>query len=405
MKTLFFVLVLVGATIVAVMLINDEKPSAALKRIEEYTLAQLHLKVIQDPTLAPKAAEAAPTQPTGAAPVIPSPTPEAVTQPPSATPKPDEMVSTQPSEATPINPNPSPEVPALQVSSSTQDLIAWLIGHPKELTQEIKIKQNVEFPAVYEGKVIGSIKKPPGTSVKIIEVHPTTVAISFNGGSTEVPIQNTDLLEVAKTEMEKQSRPKEQPISTAESSAVLSKEPQLDVISILDKPVINIREISDLFAKKPSETANYLHSKIIKLSGLIERIQILGMDSDRVELTLNSQNQKRFVLRLKLENLINKSTLDDNCKNKLSLENGQLKLISELVRSGNSYYYYYWNGYQYIRSYYYGGYYDGPYGYRHSRKSQALESPICTEGSEVHNWSAKLHSTNSASVYFDVIKL
>jgi len=397
MKYLFILLALISTSFVFVMLINDDKPRAAFKRIETYTLDHLHLKQQSPPE--------SPVEHTETALINSNSTTEDPTQFTLPSPKAEDLVTNQITETTSINPLPVSGSTDQQLLNKNPDPITWLIGNPNGVKQDIKIKQSIEFPAVYEGKEIGFIKKPTGTAVKIIGVHPKTVLISFNGGNTEVPIESTDLLEVATAEMDKQTHQIEKSNLTLETNSLVQSEPQIDIKSVLDKPTVTTHELVDLFSKRPTETANYLHSKIIRLSGLIEKIQILGIDSDRVEVTLNSLNKKRLVLKLKLENLIDKSKLEGSCKNQLSLENGQLKLISELIRSGSSYYYYYWNGYQYVRNYYTGGYYDGPYGYRHSGRSQALESPICSEGTEISNWSTKLNSTNSASIYFDVIKL
>jgi hypothetical protein len=388
MKSFVFLIIAFVVVFLSVMIVNDDTPSGAWRKIEKWTIRQLHLQG-----------------------TVPVPAPSPIPEPPPAsesklapTPEAVDKSSTPPTEETVPTPTPSP---------TPHDPIAWFIDHREGHLQEVKIKQQVEFPAVYEGKVIGSIKKPPGTSVKIVKVHPTNITVSFNGGSADIPIDTTDLLEVATSEMEKATQMITQAYSAVEkeSKAVTNSSPtspptlQIDVKSVLEKPSIDATELSTLFSKMPFETASYLSSKVIKINGIIQKIQLLGMDSDRVELTLDVLNNKRIVLKLKLENLIDKSKIEGSAKNKLVLENGQLKLISELIRNGNSYYYYYWNGYQYVRNYYNGNYYNGPYGYRTSGRNAEVDTPICTEGTSISNWNAKLNSTNSASIYFDVIKL
>jgi len=391
MKSLVFLIFAFAVVFLSVMFVNDDSPSGAWRKIEEWTLKQLHLqRTIPAPSPSP----------------LPEPPPSSEPKPPP-TPEVVAPTSTPTTEATVPTPTPSP---------TPQDPIAWFIGHPKGYLHEVKTKQPVEFPAVYEGKIIGSIKKPSGTSVQIVEVHPTNITVSFNGGSAVIPIESTDLLEVASSEMEKANQIKTQADSTLEResrdvtniSPSSPDAPQIDVKSALEKPSVEAHEVSELFLKNSLETSSFLSSRIIHINGLVKKLQLSGIDSDKCEITLDNQgslNNKRLVLKLKLESLIDKSKLEGDVTNKLLLENGQLKMISNLVRSGGSYYYYYWNGYQYVRSYYYGGYYDGTYGYRYSGKSKELESPICTEGSSINNWTVKFNSSNSASIYFDVINL
>jgi hypothetical protein len=272
--------------------------------------------------------------------------------------------------------------------------------------QEIRILEPIDFPAMYEGKVVGWFKKPAGSSVKIIEIHPPKVSVSFNGGIAEIPIEKTDLLERANLELEKFNNISSN--QAASNTLVISSnsisEFPIEVSKFLEKPILESKEVLDCFIKNPTESFMFLNSKVVKINGLIQKIRILGIDSDKVEITLASTNIKRLVLKLKLENIIDKKKIEGEVKNKLVLENGQLKLISDLVHSGGSYYYYYWNGYRYVRRYYYGTYYDG-YGYRHYDNQKILESPICSEGADISKWSSRLSSTNSASIYFDVINL
>ena len=88
-------------------------------------------------------------------------------------------------------PEPSPEI--AQSATPRPDPVAWLKEHREAWPNEITLRDASEFPAVYGGKNVGSVKVPAGSAVKIKEISGGMVTVDYLGGTRQVPIEATDL--------------------------------------------------------------------------------------------------------------------------------------------------------------------------------------------------------------------
>lgn len=108
------------------------------------------------------------------------------------------------SPETTVPPTPTENIP--QVTSPIDPSIAsnptisseteWIISHQGTLPKEVILIKEVEFPAVLNNAVIGSIKKPPKSVVKLEQVDLTNAIISFNGGRVTAPLNVIDINEL-----------------------------------------------------------------------------------------------------------------------------------------------------------------------------------------------------------------
>jgi hypothetical protein len=64
---------------------------------------------------------------------------------------------------------------------------------PKDVT----LKKTIDFPAVMDGKVVGSVKAIAGTEVQLVEIKNGKAGVEFQGGGALVDAADTDLLERA----------------------------------------------------------------------------------------------------------------------------------------------------------------------------------------------------------------
>jgi len=123
-------------------------------------------------------------------PSVPAPTPVAVasdTMNAAATPAP---AAPQPS-ATPVAAVP-PAAPAPQ--SNVVD-VAQLSQSRNEWPKTVSLKKIVVFPAVLDGKVVGSVNAPAGTQVQLVEIKGDKAGVEYQGGGALVDIADTDLIE------------------------------------------------------------------------------------------------------------------------------------------------------------------------------------------------------------------
>ena len=119
--------------------------------------------------------------------ISPQPTPEPETEEE----EPEPEVAKKP--AAPAKPRPDP--------------LPWLIAHKEYWPKEVTLREPVEFPAVSNGKPVGSLKVPAGTAVKVIEITGQGIAADYMGGRGQVAIGFTDLparAESALTEAERE---------------------------------------------------------------------------------------------------------------------------------------------------------------------------------------------------------
>jgi hypothetical protein len=78
------------------------------------------------------------------------------------------------------------------ISSETE----WMISHRDILPKEVLLTKEVEFPAIVNGSVVGSIRKPSKAVVKLENLDLTNATISFNGGRATMPLDYIDLPEL-----------------------------------------------------------------------------------------------------------------------------------------------------------------------------------------------------------------
>ncbi len=105
------------------------------------------------------------------------------------------------------SPSPSSELIPSPIAAATPrtDPLTWLLEHKEQWPAEVVLREAAEFPAVSSGRVVGSVKVPAGSAVKVLEVTRQDVAADYMGGHRRVAIAATDLLaraEVASTKAE-----------------------------------------------------------------------------------------------------------------------------------------------------------------------------------------------------------
>ena len=81
-----------------------------------------------------------------------------------------------------------------QPRSDTVDL-AQLSQSRNEWPKLVSLKKIVEFPAVMDGKVVGSIKAPAGTQAQLVVIQGNKAGVEYQGGGAMVDIVDTDLIE------------------------------------------------------------------------------------------------------------------------------------------------------------------------------------------------------------------
>ncbi|MGB8356412.1 MAG: hypothetical protein WCD79_21115 [Chthoniobacteraceae bacterium] len=123
-------------------------------------------------------------------------------QPPAAAPAdvaPDktDVAAASPSPA--VAPQTSAPSAAVAVStpapvSDTVD-IAQLSQSRNEWPKQVVLKKEVEFPAVLDGKVVGSVKAPAGTQALLIVIQAGKAGVEYQGGGAMVDIADTNLIE------------------------------------------------------------------------------------------------------------------------------------------------------------------------------------------------------------------
>jgi hypothetical protein len=87
------------------------------------------------------------------------------------------------------SPTPPPEEPL------TMERFA---ANPALWPKKVKLRKMIEFPAVLNGKKVGTIKVPPGTQTNLIKVQNQQLGVEYQGGGAWVPIAETDLMDQVK---------------------------------------------------------------------------------------------------------------------------------------------------------------------------------------------------------------
>jgi len=121
----------------------------------------------------------------------PSPTPAPT---PEATPTP------VPTPAITLTPTPTPLPTA---TPTPEDPMTWLLEHKDYWPKEVVLKEAVNFPAVFNGKVIGTTQVPAGGKIVVVNLEPGWVNGSYSGGRQRIAVDITDLRQRAKSALQK----------------------------------------------------------------------------------------------------------------------------------------------------------------------------------------------------------
>jgi 1,4-alpha-glucan branching enzyme len=121
---------------------------------------------------------------------------EFLSPPPPPTPDPAPV----PSPPVPPPPEPSPTVTP-EPPPEPADPVAWLRENPDRWPAELVLAEPVKFPALYQGRQVGEVTVPPGSTVGLAAILEDGVELRFRDGKTLVPPASTNLRDVAAAEM------------------------------------------------------------------------------------------------------------------------------------------------------------------------------------------------------------
>lgn len=82
---------------------------------------------------------------------------------------------------------------AMPSATPPVDPLVWLGAHREQWPAEARLRTATEFPALSHGKVVGSLRVPPGAAVKLLGFTQQEVKVDFMGAEKELPIADTDL--------------------------------------------------------------------------------------------------------------------------------------------------------------------------------------------------------------------
>ena len=103
------------------------------------------------------------------------------------------LVEKQPAMPTP-EPSDDEETPAPSAPAVTRpDPMVWIAANKDHWPKEVILQQSFEFPAVSNGKAVGSLVVPAGAVVKLNDMSAQGLAVEFMGGERVVPANATDL--------------------------------------------------------------------------------------------------------------------------------------------------------------------------------------------------------------------
>lgn len=128
----------------------------------------------------------------------PAPAPKASSTPaPVVTPAPAIAVITPPQQAsTPAaETTPAPALAASTPGSPKPFDPADLASNPAAWPKTLRLKQAVEFPALFNSQVVGSVTAPMGTVVNLVNIQGDRITVDFQGGTQTISWKLTDLEE------------------------------------------------------------------------------------------------------------------------------------------------------------------------------------------------------------------
>jgi hypothetical protein len=87
---------------------------------------------------------------------------------------------------TAVPPSAPPATGPLDLQAIASDRTKW----PKKVV----LTKAAAFPAVLNGKVVGSLTAPVGAEATLVSIKDNKVGLEFNGGGAWLPVDQTDLL-------------------------------------------------------------------------------------------------------------------------------------------------------------------------------------------------------------------
>jgi len=106
---------------------------------------------------------------------------------PPAAPAPAPLAAKAPdSPVLPVAPRPSPGEVAPDLQKIAGNRALW----PKTVT----LTKAATFPAVFNGKIVGSLVAPAGSEAILHSIKDDKVGLEFNGGGAWLPVDQTDLI-------------------------------------------------------------------------------------------------------------------------------------------------------------------------------------------------------------------
>jgi hypothetical protein len=109
---------------------------------------------------------------------------------------PDQDTAAPAASATPTPPaaaTPPANVPAPPKPFDPADLA----GNPAAWPKQLRLRQAVKFPALYNGQVVGSVTAPAGTAVTLRNIQGGQLTVDYQGGTQTISWTITDLEQAA----------------------------------------------------------------------------------------------------------------------------------------------------------------------------------------------------------------
>jgi len=283
------------------------------------------------------------------------------------------------------------ESPKAEPSTTNQtvgtDPIIWLMEHKQLQPREVQLLKKTSVPIIVDGKSIGFVTKPAGSMIHLDEFSRFDVKSSINGINLAVPLENTDLTELAKKQIEIFTQ-------NAHQQAVLQADNDRIVNMIkekLSKTPIATNELLDLYVKYPIQLVPMLEHQNINLTGQVTRILLSGMDGLRATITLSENLPDKITIFCDLDSPYRIVRIKERpgYKNKFDLMNGQLLFTSY---KGETFDYH--QGRHYTTK---------PYGNYlvHHENAESDTILVCTERSNINSIWVRLKTSNGHNLVFE----
>ena len=170
------------------------------------------------------------------------------------------------------------------------NLIDWIVAHKEDRPDQVILIKKTEIPIVIDGKRIGTATKPIGSSFHLDDLNKNEIVSLVNGVSISIPIENTNLLDLAQKAFEKsqknisltQDREKQQILIAETIKEKLTHSP------------ISSDELMELYSKHSNELLPILEHQDINLTGLVTRVVVSGLENDRADITLSQNKFKKI---------------------------------------------------------------------------------------------------------------